>query len=249
MSTYTLIKLEELNGGTPAIVINNADILHIKQGGVDKFIPFSSFKSQIPNYAYLAGIFDNTNLDGTYRWTFNHAKNTRNVTLKITNPAGEVQQLPYIIIDSNNIAVDFGGPIETGDWEYLFQYWAGSPTGAYPDTTYALASHNHDGGAITMLNTGRNAAITGITEYFRIDDKMLVGYIIAKSSVAGSLIRYGNTPTSAIIPPTGIFPFIGTCEDWSYESGRGAISNNQHIDLYFGKANTNYHFVIIMPLL
>lgn len=124
---------------TPGTAVNDADLIPYEQGGITKRIPFSTFKGSIPNYGYLTGTFDSTDLSANIL-TLNHAKNTRAVRLTIYNPAGILMPLLTRIDDSNNVSVDMGGFVEGGDFEYLLEYWTG--VGAtYPDPVYQPAGN------------------------------------------------------------------------------------------------------------
>jgi len=238
--SYTLTKIEELNGGVLATVINDADLLHIKQSGVDKPIAFSSFKTQIPNYGYLSGLFDNSDLNPSYIWSINHAKNTRLIRLTIYNPLGEFQSIPYTIVDANNISVNFGGPIETGDWEYILEFWTGPSGGTYPDPIYALANHNHNM-TDPIITPNIESGLTIVEYDLARYGNVISGHVIAKGIVINNYYTWGTI--NAI--PGSLKRFLGVPGNASYyESGFGRIGIDGTIELQFGKANIDTIFVI-----
>jgi hypothetical protein len=238
--SYTLTKVEELNGGVLATVINDADLLHIKQGGVDKPIAFSSFKTQIPNYGYLSGLFDNADLNPSYIWSLNHAKNTRIIRLTLYNPAGEFQSIPYIIVDANNISVNFGGPIETGDWEYILEFWTGASGGAYPDPIYALASQL----PITtnpVISGSPQAGLTIVEYTLTRYGRVVSGHVVARATAINTYYNWGTID----LPPSVTRRFLGAPGIASnYETGYGKVLTTGIIQLQFGKANLDTIFDI-----
>ncbi len=83
----------------------------------------SQFISNILTDSVIVGLFTNDDLeDGTY--IINHDKNTQNIRVTLYNPSGYMENLAGIlrIIDSNNVALEFGGDIDEGTWRYILDY-------------------------------------------------------------------------------------------------------------------------------
>lgn len=140
MADYVLKKIPELD---PTLSIVDTDLLVVETSDGTKSVAFANLKSSIPNYGYLSAVFTSLALSGNIL-TINHAKNTRKIRLTIFNPAGISTPLPWYIVDANNVAINFGGTIEAGDWEYLLEFWTGEGTGSYPDPIYEPAILKED---------------------------------------------------------------------------------------------------------
>ena len=243
MADYVLVKIPEL---TPATAIADADLLVIEKTEGTRYITFANLKSSIPNYGYLSGIFTSADLVANVG-TFTHSKNTRLVKLTIWNPVGVEQKLlqPYIV-DANNIAVDFRGDIEAGDWEYLCEFWVGSGATEYPDPTYELKQTKLEA---TLNPATKNAALT-ILSYNFYQDNNLVNVSLAVSTSAA----FAETGSGAILGIMSVAPlspiyFPGAIRKVSfYESAWGLISDTGEIKLFLGKANETYIFNFTYPL-
>lgn len=245
MADYVLKKIPELD---PTLSLVDTDLLVVETSDGTKSVAFANLKSSIPNYGYLSAVFTSLALSGNIL-TINHAKNTRKIRLTIFNPAGISTPLPWYIVDANNVAINFGGTIEAGDWEYLLEFWTGSGTGSYPDPIYALSGHTHMGSQVFSAGLSVDPEITIIGSYVNIVDRVLVGYIIAKSTVTSTYKRMGQIviPVKAINDITWNFvgvPYLNT----AYESAFGIYASDYIMRGRFGKANTNFLFNFSIPI-
>jgi hypothetical protein len=243
MADYTLIKIPEL---TSAAVIADADLLVIETSAGTRHIPFSALKGSIPNYGYISDIFTSADLSANIL-TITHAKNTRKIRITVWDPSG-VQQLvtPYII-DVNNIAINFGGDIGGGDWEYLIEYWTAGGSASYPDTTYELAQTKQ---LLTLNTTTKNAALTvNSSRVYQDNNLVAVSLQITTSSVFAET-GGGATLGTLSVAPAAVIYFPGAIKKVSYyESAWGYLSNTGEIKLFFGKANETYMFNFTYPIL
>lgn len=87
-------------------------------------ILFSNLAKQVNSKYIVYGTFTNADLVAGV-WTLNHAKNTQYVIFFLRNPDGYEQSLAGMlrIVDANNIEIDFGGSIDSGNWSYLMLYF------------------------------------------------------------------------------------------------------------------------------
>lgn len=222
---------------TLGTVINDADLLPYEQGGVTKRIPFEALKANVPNFGHDYQEFDNSDLSGNVL-TINHAKSTLLVELKIYNPAGIRQYIPYTVIDTDNISVDFGGVIDAGTWTYEFNYIGGTNAG-YPDPIYEPAITKGD---LVLDTTSKNAALTieSFTAY-QYGNIAFVAMAIRSTTVfleAGAGAVVGKLPITC----SGL-SFPGSITDVPfYETAFGDITNAGIIKIYCGKANKKYVF-------
>lgn len=169
MADYVLKKIPELDVATSIV---DADKFVIETATGTKQIDFANLKASIPNYGYLSNVFTSLALSGNIL-TINHAKNTRKIRLTIFNPAGISNPYPWYIVDANNVAINFGGTIEGGDWEYLLEFWTSEGTGSYPDPIYELAIKKES--IVLMQNPGPGITIVS-NELKRYND-LIIGYI------------------------------------------------------------------------
>jgi len=117
--------MPELFNQTLKTTLDNTDRVPVGIPGMTgcNNITAENFLKQVASWNIITGTFDNGDLTaGT--WTYNHAKNTSVVRVTLRNPSGYEQNLAGMlhIVDVNNIAIEFGGDIDAGDWTYIIEY-------------------------------------------------------------------------------------------------------------------------------
>ena len=236
MADYILKTIPELD---PATSIEDTDSLVVEKSTGTKKVPFANLKSSIPNYGYLYNVFTSLALSGN-TLTINHAKDTRKIRLTVFNPAGISTPLPWYIIDSNNVAINFGGTIEAGDWYYLLEFWTGNSGGEYPDPIYEPAITKS---TPTLDQTTKSSQIT-ISQFLsrqygdivvcNLRVEALSTYVVNSSVVCGII---------SVNPGQNIWRFAGSMESTTnYESAYGFVQNNGEIRVRMGKSLQTYNF-------
>lgn len=236
MADYVLKKIPEL---TPATSINDADLLVIEQSTGTKNITFANLKASIPNYGYLSDTFTSLSLSGNIL-TINHAKNTRKIRLTIFNPAGISNPYPWYIVDANNVAINFGGIIEGGDWEYLLEFWTGEGTGSYPDPIYEPAITK---ASIIIDYSSINSQINLLSFNIRRYNDIVIGHIginFNNTYVINSLKLVGAL--TSFPPISDIFISGATASTNIYEPAFMSISGTGNIGVKSGYKNIDHYF-------
>ena len=116
---------KELHNQTLKTTLDTSDRVAVGipgQNGCNN-ITAANLLKQAGNWNIVAGTFDNADLVAGV-WSYNHAKATTAIRFTLRNPAGYEQNLAGMlqVVDANNIAIDFGGAIDSGDWSYIFEY-------------------------------------------------------------------------------------------------------------------------------
>lgn len=236
MADYVLKKIPELDLATS---IAGTDKLVIETATGTKQVSFDNLKASIPNYGYLSGTFTSLALSGNIL-TINHAKNSRKIRLTIFNPAGISNPYPWYIIDSNNVAINFGGIIEGGDWEYLLEFWTGDGAGSYPDPIYEPAITK----AGVVLDYSRISSQINLLSYgIKRYNDLVVGCIsvnFKNTYVLNSLKLVGSLTSFAPIADT----FIPGATNLTniYQSAYMSINSVGDIGVMAGYKNIDYHF-------
>jgi hypothetical protein len=86
-------------------------------------ITASDLLKQTGNWNIMVGAITNAALVAG-KWSLAHNKGTYYVRFTLRNPAGYEQNTAgmFHVVDVNNIEVEFGGAIENGSWNYIFEY-------------------------------------------------------------------------------------------------------------------------------
>lgn len=236
MAEYVLKKIPELD---PAVSIADTDLLVIESSTGTKNISFANLKSSIPNYGYLSSIFTNLALAGNIL-TINHGKNTRKIRLTIFSPAGISNPYPWYIVDANNVAINFGGSIEAGDWEYLLEFWTGEGTGSYPDPIYEPAITK---ASIFIDYSSINSQINLLSFNIRRYNDIVIGHIginFNNTYVINSLKLVGEL--TSFPPISDIFISGATASTNIYEPAFMSISSHGDIGVKSGSKNIDHYF-------
>ena len=104
------------------------DIINdLTTGGTDKALSAEQGKvlaALIPGSGVLTNNFQNSDLDGNYEITINHAKNTNFVKPTLLDGNGVEQQTAgvFTVIDPDNVKFSLNAPI-AGIWKYILQFF------------------------------------------------------------------------------------------------------------------------------